>query len=151
MNSSPFVMGTRCRQLAMYVLYKGGLQMLSDLPAEYRKEPQILEFLKAVPVTWDETIVLQAKLGKHLLLARKSGTSWYIGAMNDSQPFETTLKLDFLDSGKKYTTSTWADGVNAGKNPMDFKVTKTMLVQGDTLTIQLAKAGGMVVNLDLIE
>jgi len=147
----PFTQGTRCRQLAMYVLYEGGLQMLSDLPSEYRKEPQILEFLKFVPVSWDETKVLQAKVGKHLVMARKAGNSWYIGAMNDTNRFETTLKLDFLENGKKYAASIWSDGINADKTPEDFKFTGKTVVQGDSLNMQLAKAGGLVVKLDLVE
>jgi alpha-glucosidase len=151
MNSSPYVMGTRCRQLAMYVLYEGGLQMLSDLPSEYRKEPVVLEFLKTVPPTWDDTKVLQAEVGNHLFLARKSGTSWFVGGMNDNNPLEATLNFGFLESGKKYTASVWADGLNAGKSPEDLRFTKTTIKQGDSLKFQLEKAGGLVLKLDLAE
>ena len=75
----PMSQGTRCQQLAMYVVFESPLQMLADSPSNYRKEPESLAFLSAVPTVWDETRVLSAAIGEHILVARRSGSDWYVG------------------------------------------------------------------------
>lgn len=142
MYNSPYVMGTRCRQLAMFVLYDAGLQMLSDLPSEYRKEPAVLDVLKSVPVSWNVTKVLKAELGKHLVLARQAENSWFIAAMNEQAPFTTEITCDFLQPGKTYSLTWLADGINASKNAADYSIKTRKITANDTLILELGKGGG---------
>ena len=81
--SRPMSQGTRCQQLAMYVVYESPLQMLADSPSNYRREPESLAFLAAVPTVWDETRVLGATVGEHILVARRRGRDWFVGAMTN--------------------------------------------------------------------
>ena len=90
MFQQPVSMGTRCQQLAMYVVYESPLQMLCDNPTNYYREPECMEFLSKVPSVWEETKVLDAKIADYILLARKSGDDWYVGAMTD----ETCAKVN---------------------------------------------------------
>lgn len=144
--SQPYTMGTRCRQLAMYVVYDAGLQMLCDFPGAYRKEPGILDFLTAVPVSWDQTLVLQASIGKHLVVARKSGKDWYLGAINDNQSFNTNLQLNFLEAGKTYRAFLWKDGVNAERFAEDYAMETLLVRKGDPFPVSLCRAGGLAVR-----
>lgn len=95
---APPVQGTRGHQLAMYIVYQNHLPMMADQPASYRGQPE-LPFLVDIPCTWDETRVLHAEPGRCLVLARRRGTSWYLGGMTASEPRELTVPLDFLPAG----------------------------------------------------
>ena len=95
----PMSQGTRCQQLAMYVVFESPLQMLADSPSNYLREPESLEFLSAVPTVWDETRVLDARLGEYILLARRHGKEWYVGAMTNWTARDLDLDLSFLGSG----------------------------------------------------
>ena len=92
----PMSQGTRCQQLAMYVVFESPLQMLADSPSNYRKEPESLAFLSAVPTVWDETRVLSAAVGEHILVARRSGRDWYVGALTNWTPRDLEVPLSFL-------------------------------------------------------
>ncbi len=139
----PMSQGTRCHQLAMYVVYESPLQMLADTPSNYYREPETMEFLQQVPVTWDETKVLDARISDYIVIARKKGGQWYLGAMTDWTPRSFTIDLSFLDTGTKQI-HIWQDGVNANKQPQDMKV-KTMTVsRNEKLSIDLAPGGGWV-------
>ena len=82
----PMALGTRCHQLAMYVVFESPLQMLSDSPSNYMREPEAMEFLAAVPTEWDETRVLDARIAEYVVVARRNGKDWYVGAMTDWTP-----------------------------------------------------------------
>ncbi|MBN1938815.1 MAG: glycoside hydrolase family 97 protein [Candidatus Aminicenantes bacterium] len=139
--NQPMSQGTRCRQLAMYVIYESPLQMLADSPSNYRREPECLEFLSAVPPVWDETRVLEARIGDDLLVARRSGSDWYIGAMTDEKARDLVLDLSFLDEGS-FEMTLYRDGPNADRNGNDFqRVTKTV-ANADKVTLALAPGGG---------
>lgn len=142
-NSNPMSKGTRCQQLAMYVVYESPLQMLCDNPTRYYKEPECMDFLGTVPATWDTTVVLQAKVGDYVALARRaSNGDWYIGAMTDWTPRDLTLDLSFLGQGS-WTMDNWQDGINADRNAQDFKRVRGQAVTGtQTLTVHLAPGGG---------
>ena len=99
MFTQPVSMGTRCQQLAMYVVYESPLQMLADNPTNYYREPVCMEFLSKVPSVWDKTIVLDAKIADYVLLARQNGNNWYVGAMTDDTARELTADLSFLGDG----------------------------------------------------
>lgn len=142
----PMSMGTRVRQLAMYVLYENPLQMLADSPSEYLREPEAMDFLSTVPVTWDETHSLDAKVAEYALVARRSGDSWYVGAMTDSSARTLPLSLSFLGAGR-WTMDLWADGPNADRNAMDFTRTTREVSRADSVQLRLAPGGGFVARL----
>lgn len=138
----PMSQGTRCHQLAMYVVYENPLQMLCDSPSHYLREPECLEFLATVPTVWDETIVLDAKVGDWVIVARKHGQDWYLGAMTDWDPREFEVKLDFLGEGK-YEAIIYEDGMNADRYASDYRCSKRVVSSSDTLKIKMAPGGGL--------
>jgi alpha-glucosidase len=143
--SEPMAMGTRCHQLAMYIVYESPLQMVADCPGNYRGEKSA-EFLKIVPTTWDETRVLVGKIGDYIAVARRSGMDWYIGAMTDWTPRELDLSLDFLGENTFYATI-YADGNAADENPELVTITKIKLHSKDHLITKLAPGGGVAVHM----
>jgi len=147
-NSAPFVMGTRCHQLAMMVVYESPLQVLCDSPYNYRGQPG-LEFLRVVPTTWDMTKVIDGKVGDYIVIARKSGTNWFIGAMTDWDARTLEIPLDFLGGGK-YTAHIFADAVDADDFPDRVHEEKCKVISKDTLVAKMASGGGYVAYLSLI-
>jgi len=137
----PMSMGTRCHQLAMYVVYESPLQMLADNPSNYLKEPECMEFLQKVPTVWDETRVLHAKVADYIAIARSSGDQWYVGIMTDENPRELTVDFSFLDSGK-YMIDIYQDGVNAHRYASDYKKVTSTITQQQKMKIKLAPGGG---------
>ena len=137
----PMAMGTRCHQLAMYVVFESPLQMLADSPSNYLREPEAMQFLGPVPSVWDETRVLDAKLGEYVLVARRNGRDWYIGAMTNWTPRELTVDLSFLPDAPLHMEA-YQDGVNAGRMASDYKLVKRDVGRGDRVTIRLAEGGG---------
>ncbi len=141
--TEPMSQGTRCHQLGMYVVYESPLQMLADNPSNYYREPGCMEFLSVVPSVWDDTKVLEAKVSDYIAVARRSGDSWYIGAMTDWDPRTLELKLDFLGEGT-YSMKVWKDGVNATKHAADFAQETVEVTSGSTVKINMAPGGGWV-------
>jgi len=137
----PMSQGTRCHQLAMYVVYESPLQMLCDNPSNYLKENECLDFLSAVPSVWDTTIVLDAKVSDYILIARRSGNEWYVGAMTDWAPRNLTLNCSFLKDGD-YNIEFYRDGVNADKYAGDYKKVESQISASDKLKLHLAPGGG---------
>lgn len=137
----PMSQGTRCHQLAMYVVYESPLQMLCDSPSHYLREPQVMEFLAAVPTVWDETLVLEGKVGDMVVVARWDGQDWYLGAMTDWEPREVEVQLDFLGEAE-YEAVIFEDGINAGRYAGDFRVQKRIVKGTDKLKIKMASGGG---------
>jgi alpha-glucosidase len=140
-NHQPMAMGTRCHQLAMYVVYEGPLQMLADSPSNYLREPEAMEFLSAVPTEWDETKVLEAKIADYVLIARRNGRDWYVGAMGDWTERDLNLDLSFLPEGS-FTMDAYQDGINADHNASDYKKTTNQVSKTTKLKIHLAPGGG---------
>jgi len=140
-NPQPMALGTRCHQLAMYVVYEAPLQMLSDTPTNYLREPEIMDFLGPVPTEWDETKVLDAKIADYVLVARRNGSDWYIGAMTDWDPRDLEVDLSFLPDGK-FTMEAYQDGVNADRFASDYKKTSAPVEKASKLKIHLAPGGG---------
>ncbi len=136
----PMSQGTRCHQLAMYVVYESPLQMLADSPSHYYDEPECMEFLSAVPTVWDTTIVLSAKLADNIAVARRNGDDWYIGAMTDGEK-DLSIDFSFLDDGK-YKMEYYEDGINANRYAEDFVMEKGIVTNSDTMDIHLATGGG---------
>jgi alpha-glucosidase len=139
--SQPMALGTRCQQLAMYVVYEAPLQMLSDSPSNYLREPEAMQFLSAVPTVWDETRVLDAKISEYVLLARRNGSDWYVGAMTNWTPRDLEVDFSFLPDGT-FTLDSYEDGVNADRNASDYKKTTRQVNKSTKLKIHLAPGGG---------
>jgi alpha-glucosidase len=137
----PMSMGTRCHQLAMYVVFESPLQMLADSPTHYLREKESMEFLGPVPTVWDETRVLDAKVGDYVLIARRNGKEWYVGAMTDWTARELTLDLSFLAPGE-YTLEFYQDGPNAERYGNDFEKAQKSVTPDQSLRIRMAPGGG---------
>ena len=142
----PMSLGTRCHQLAMYVVYESPLQMLADAPSNYLREPECMEFLSVVPTVWDQTVVLEAKFADYILIARRHGDDWYVGAMTDWDPRDLELDLSFLDTGT-YDIHFYQDGTNAEKYASDFKMMKKSITAEDKISIHMASGGGWVARI----
>lgn len=136
----PASIGTRCHQLGMYVVYESPLQMLADSPTKYYREPECMEFLSQVPVVWDETKVIQAKIGEYTVIARRSGDTWYIGGMCGKEGKSFDIPLDFIEGNK--TLTAWEDGVNVDRDANDFARRTKDVKAGDILTINMYSGGG---------
>ena len=137
----PMSQGSRCHQLAMFVVYESPLQMLADSPTNYRREPECLEFLAGVPTVWDETRVLEAVVGDAVLAARRNGTRWFVGAMTDENAREMVLDLSFLGEGA-LTMTLFEDGPNADRNGNDFRRVRRTVTRTDRISLRLAPGGG---------
>ena len=141
----PMAMGTRCHQLAMYVVYESPLQMLVDYPSAYRNQKGI-EFIKVVPTTWDNTKVLNGKVGDYITIARKKGDEWYVGSMTDWTPRKLTIPLDFLGEGD-YVAEIYQDATDADKVPTNVTVKKVIVKSTDKFVINMAPGGGFAMRL----
>ncbi|OFX50918.1 MAG: alpha-glucosidase [Bacteroidetes bacterium GWB2_41_8] len=139
--SNPMSMGTRCHQVAMYVCYDSPLQMLADSPSNYYKETETTAFISKMPTVWDDTKVLDAKVGDYILMARQKDNNWYLGAMTDWTARTLDLDLSFLGEGT-FEIEIMQDGVNAEKSCNDYKRIVKQVSKADKLKIDMAKGGG---------
>ena len=136
--------GTRAYQMALYVLFETGFQMMADNPALYYQHPDCSQFMADVPVQTDETISLAAKLGEYAIVAKRKGEKWYIGGMtnNDEKERVFELSLDFLPSGKTYQMTSFEDGVNANRQAMHYVKNVKNVKKGQTIQVKMARNGG---------
>ena len=142
--NEPMSQGTRCRQLAEYVIFDAPFAMLCDAPTAYLQEPECTEFIAKVPTVWDETRILDGKVGEYIVSAKRKGGTWYIGAITDwnARTIEINLKELGITSG---TVTMFVDGPNAHRKGVDYQK-KTMAVPADgKLTLELAPGGGAAV------
>ncbi|MEJ2082354.1 MAG: glycoside hydrolase family 97 C-terminal domain-containing protein, partial [Acidobacteriota bacterium] len=116
-------------------------QMLADSPSQYLRDPQVMEYLAPVPSVWDETRVLNAKIGDYVVVARRSGSDWYIGAMTDWTPRDLELDLSFLPAGN-FEMLSFEDGINADRYASDYKKTTRQVNSAMHLKVHLAPGGG---------
>jgi alpha-glucosidase len=143
-NFQPVVLGSRCHHLAMYVVYENPMPMVADAPSAYEGQPG-WDFVRDVPTTWDETRVLLGQVGDAVVMARRNGDDWYVGAMTDWTPRKLEVPLTFL-SGGRYQATVWADDLT-GDDPNRLVVHRLQLSAGDVLPMQLRSGGGHVVRL----
>lgn len=136
--------GTRAYQLALFVVFESGLQMLADNPTLYYRNEDCARFITQVPVTWDETVALEAKTGEYVIVAKRKGDKWYIGGItnNGEAKREFTVSLDFLKQNRSYQMTSFEDGINAGRQAMDYRCKSSQVKVGDSLTITMARNGG---------
>lgn len=139
--SNPESQGTRCHQLAMYVCYDAPLQMLCDNPSNYYKETECTAFISKMPTVWDNTKVLDAKVGDYILMARQKGDNWYVGALTDWTARSLNLDLSFLGDGT-YEIEIMQDGINADKACNDYKRIVKQVTKADKVEVNLASGGG---------
>lgn len=145
----PMSQGTRCQQLAMFVVYYAPLQMLSDAPTAYEKEPDYLNFISQIPVVWDEVRPLESAVGKFVAVARRKGSSWFLGAMTNWDARKLEIPLDFLEKGKTYEAEIFADGANAHRVGSDYVRLRKEVKFGDVLPIELSAGGGFAARFSL--
>ncbi|MFY0600384.1 MAG: glycoside hydrolase family 97 protein [Cyclobacteriaceae bacterium] len=142
---------TLAKQLALYVIVYSPMQMACDLPENYEKYPDALEFIKEVGVDWETTKVLDAEIGEHISIARKEkGTgNWFVGAITNEDPRKVAIKLDFLDADKTYIAKIYRDGPSAHyiDNPEDYVIEEKEISSADTLDFELGSSGGAAVSI----
>ncbi len=139
--------GTRCHQLAMFLVYESQIQIFSGNPSQGLMEPEFMELLGSIPTTWDETIVLDGAVGEYIVTARRKGDDWFVGAMSGwlGKQIEN-ISLTFLGKGK-FEATICSDGVNANINAIDYSISKKTLTGNDFLNINMAKGGGWLIRL----
>ena len=142
--------GTRAYQMALFVIFESGLQMLADNPTLYYRNEDCTRFITQVPVTWDETVALDAKVGEYVIVAKRKGEKWYIGGMTNNKENERQfeINLDFLKDNKTYRLTSFEDGVNAGRQAMDYRVNSSDVKKGQKISVKMARNGGFAAVLE---
>ena len=136
--------GTRAYQMALFVVFESGIQMLADNPTLYYRNLECTQFITSVPTTWDETKALAATVGEVAVVAKRKSNKWFIGGITNGKEKvrNVQISLDFLEKGKTYTMTYFEDGINAGRQAMDYRK-KTMQVKaGDKFDIKMVRNGG---------
>ncbi len=141
------VQGTRAHQIAMLVVYFSPFQMLVDYPEAYESAPEQFDFVKRVPTSWDETRFLDGYPGDLVVVARRRGDEWYLGAMTDENPRELSVPLGFLTEGREYMAHVFRDGDDVSENPQSVAYDTKPVGASDSLDVQLAAGGGLAVRL----
>ena len=139
-NTEAMSQGTRCRQLAEFVIFDSPFSMLCDSPSNYMSEPECTKFIAEIPEVWDETKVLEGKVGDYIVTVRRSGDTWYVGAMTDWSPRDMEVDLSFLPAGN-YQIEIFKDGVNADRAARDHKRTVADFTPGK-VNVHMAPGGG---------
>ena len=139
--TEPMSQGTRCRQLALYMILDSPFNMLCDTPSNYEREQECTDFISAIPTIWDETIIVDGKIGEYIITARRSGETWYIGGITNWDARDMEIDLSFLGD-KAYSGKLFKDGVNAHRIGRDYKSQAIQAKKGDKMKIHLAPGGG---------
>ena len=143
---NPMSQGTRCHQLAAYVVHDSPLTMLADNPTIYKREQECTDFIVSIPNKGImETRVLQGKMGEFIVTARKVGDNWYIGGMTDWNARTITLDFDFLDEGS-YEVTLFKDGANADKQAEDYRKEIFTVAKDSKKVIRMASGGGFAMS-----
>lgn len=146
---SPMSMGTRCHQLATYIVHDSPLTMLCDAPTNYLNERECVDFITSLPVETDSTFIACGKMGEYIVSVRKKDINWYIGGMTNWDERDVELDFSFLPTGVRYTATLFADGVNANKQAEDYRMEKRIVDRGSRIKIHLASGGGFAMKLEL--
>lgn len=136
----PLMAGTRCHMLAMYVVLENYLQMVCDYPAAYEGQPGF-DFIKEVPTTWDETKVIDAKVGQYIITGRRKGNDWYIGAITNHEARDLSFSLNFLPAGT-YSTTIYRDAADTDQNPDHLLVDSESVSSQNVMNIKAGAGGG---------
>ncbi|ADF53137.1 alpha-glucosidase SusB [Zunongwangia profunda SM-A87] len=150
-DNNSHVNSTLANQLALYVTMYSPLQMAADLPENYKRFPDAFQFIKDVALDWDESKYIEAEPGEYITVARKAkGTeNWFVGNVNGTTPRTSKIKLDFLEDGKKYEATIYADAKDADykTNPQAYKITKKSVISKSTLKLTSAPGGGYAISI----
>lgn len=138
---NPMSQGTRCHQLAMYVVFESPFSMMADNPTTYMREQESTDFIASIPTVFDETIALDGKIGEYVLMARRKADNWYVGAMTNWEKRIIDLDLSFLPEGN-YEVVVFKDGINADREAKDYKRELVQVKSGDKIKIKMAPGGG---------
>ena len=139
----PMGQGTRAHAMALFVILNSPMTMLPDSPSDYYREQECTDFLASIPVEWDETRLLEGKIGQYTILARRAGDEWFVGAITDWNARKFTLNTEFLDSGK-YRVDLISDGINADTRAEDYQRSIIHMQKGDPMEFDLVSGGGWV-------
>ena len=139
--SEPMSQGTRCHQLALYVVLESPINMLCDSPTNYEKEPDYTRFVAKIPTTWDETKVLSGEVGDYIVTARRKGGVWYVGGITNWNERSVEVDLSELVGSARHSVEIFSDGVNANRKGSDYR-RETMTTQGSSIKIKMAPGGG---------
>lgn len=145
-NDQPMSQGTRCRQLAEYVIFESPLNMLCDSPTNYEKEQECTDFISAIPTVWDNTVALNGEIGKYISIARRKGEIWYIGSLTNWDARTLKLDLSFLGEGS-FHAEIYKDGANANRIASDYKKETIAIPTDKKLTISMAQGGGFAMKI----
>lgn len=145
-NSEPMSQGTRCHQLALYMVLDSPLTMLCDSPSNYVREQECTDFIAGVPTVWDETRVLKGDMGEYIVTARRKGNDWYVGGISDWTPRDLGVSFDFLPEGE-YVAEIFADGVNAQRTASDYKKRSMTVNNNSKKEFHLAPGGGFAIKI----
>ena len=151
-NSEPMSQGTRCHQLALYLIFDSPLNMLCDSPTNYIAEQQCTDFICAVPTVWDDTRMLDGKIGEYVITARKSSEAgvWYVGGITDWTPRSVDVQLGRVLEPGKYILQLFRDGANSHRRASDYKyeeVPFTVSGNNSSFTVKMAPGGGFAMKI----
>lgn len=145
-NSEAMSQGTRCRQLAEYVVFESPLNMLCDAPTNYERELECTAFITHIPTVWDETIALNGEIGKYISIARRKNDTWYVGGLTNWDERQLTLDLSFIGNGK-YKAEIFKDGINADRIACDYKKETIDIPDNRQVSIHMAPGGGYAIRI----
>ena len=148
MYYTPASMGTRCHQLAAYIVHDSPFTMLCDAPTNYLNEQECVDFIASLPVEVDSTFIASGELGKYIVTVRKKDVNWYIGGMTNWDERDVQLDFSFLPEGVSYTAVLFKDGVNANKQAEDYRKETIRIDKDSRLTLHLVSGGGFAMKLE---
>jgi alpha-glucosidase len=142
----PMSQGTRCHQLALYIVLESPLNMLCDSPTHYEREPDYTRFVAEIPTVWEETRVLQGEVGEYIVTARRKGSTWYIGGITNWTARDVDIVLPLIDLNIS-DIELYTDGINAHRRGSDYRHERPRAVL-PVMTIHMAPGGGFVMKLN---
>jgi alpha-glucosidase len=145
-NDEPMSQGTRCHQLAEYVVFESPLNMLCDSPSQYDKEQECTDFIAKIPTVWDNTVALAGEIGKFISIARQKGNVWYVGALTNWEARTLVLDLSFLGEGN-FSAEVYKDGANANTIASDYKKVLVDIPSDRKLSLSMAPGGGVAMRI----
>lgn len=144
----PCTQGTRCHQIAAFVMYFAPIGMLSDVPSTYKLEMDCFKFVNDIPNVWDRTVALDSRIGEYAAVARKKGDSWYVAGMTNWDSRLYSVPTDFLDEGAEYKATIYCDGPNAEKDGRDYLSWQRQVKRGESVDIRMLGGGGFTIKLE---
>jgi alpha-glucosidase len=145
--NNPMTMGTRCHQLANYIIDDSPLTMLADNPTIYEREKECTDFIASLPTVFDKMICVSGKMGEHIVIARQQGDNWYVGGQTNWEARNITVDFSFLPSGVSFDAYSLLDGINADKIATDYQAVRTVVTNKTKALIQTSSGGGFVIKL----